>query len=214
MDISSYILEKILDNLQMGLEEDYVTENQIIKHFYFSKRKQLDQVEINSSLYLINCQYQNPVIFSRMVVNKQTMDFERAFYFKTKSTRSIEGVYNAVLTSPVFFPTNDKRINEDEALCKVVMAEKSEIYLFTQLRIDTTPPMLKNLGTDEFSVYNENPYHFYIFNSMYSNFNVNENIFLDLENFEKFKKNEYSIFHPKYHFDFIEIENLQKFDFS
>lgn len=214
-EVSNYILEKILSNLEMELEDDFVTENQIIMRFNISKRIHLNQTEINSALYLINCKFQNPVIFSKMIINKESGDFERAFYFKTKNIKAIEGVYNTLLSNPKSYPTKDKRTNELEDSCKVVMSEKSEIYLFTQLKIDITPSTLEQLDSlNENKLFTQNPYDFYVFNSLYANFEIGDIVYVEIKNFERFKQNEFNIIYPSNHFDFIEVENLKTFDFN
>ena len=90
------------------------------------------------------------------------------------------------------------------------MAEKRDIFLFTQLKVEDTPNILRERGLITFF---ENP-DFYIFNSMFKNYELGDEIYIDIEELVYFQKDGHGIHYPKNHFDSFELENLNQYSFS
>jgi len=209
--LADYITNKLITKFENQDEEDFIRENDIIKSWSFLHNFTPNQQDINEALYKINCHFKNPVIFSKLVNNKESsQDYERAFFYNNKGLNDRGSISYIVENSDKLLPTKREMLSEDDKLCTILMSEKSGIFLFIQLKRESTALELFPMG--EFT---ENPYHFYVFNSMFSNFMLNNKVYLNIEDFTHFEtSNKYKIYYPKSHFNDFEIGILKAYNYN
>lgn len=211
--IASYITEGLFRKLANKEEEDFIRENDLLFHMIFMHNFRPTREEVNLGIYKINSFLPNkPLIFSKSVevrYEEYKGAFERAFYMNISDLEERYQIKNIANTDEI------KKVdltpkNENDKLCKVVMAEKRDIFLFTQLKVEDTPNILRERGLITFF---ENP-DFYIFNSMFKNYELGDEIYIDIEELVYFQKDGHGIHYPKNHFDSFELENLNQYSFS
>ena len=98
--------------------------------------------------------------------------------------------------------------NEELTFCRIVISQKFGDFIFTQLKIDETPSMLKDRGTRYWTEPQYN--HFYVF--MYDQYPYlaqGVEVELNLENYQNFRSINNSVVHfDKFHFSALDIAEL------
>ena len=216
--LADYIGNKIYEKIINRETEDFLRENELIN--YFSNSIMHDfiptQQEINEAIYSINSKFfffEAPLIDYNFVDINESLyknNKERAFFFNYGSNRVELGkILSGILYGDKYLRKNIERKSEKQTMCIIKTSQKMDTFLFNTIKVDCTPSLPNGRKT-----FIDASNQIYVFNSMFSDYQPNEEIYLDLNDFDYFDKNGSEIYFSKSEIQDIDLDILRSYNFE
>ena len=219
--IREFILEQIFLKLTENKNPDYVRENDIISHFSSSFFDQFipNQMMINDAIYRVNSIFhflEVPLIDYKYVTYKNdNTSLERAFFFNYGSTANeVARLVNGGKSDEIGKERFLQNTENNNLLCRILWTEKDGTFLFSRLKYDITPEHLANTLYKNQRLFDEPINTIYVFNSMFTNINTNEDIYLNINDFKQVIVGDAKIKYLESQFKEVDISNLNQYNFA
>lgn len=219
--IREFILEQIYLKLTENKYPNYVRENDIIKHFSTSFFDQFvpNQMMINDAIYRVNSIFhflEVPLIDYKYVkYNNDGKSLERAFFFNYgNSVNEVAKLVSGGKSDKVGKERFLEKQDEDDLMCRILWTEKDGTFLFSRLKYDVTPEHLAETLYKDQRLFDELINTLYVFNSMFTEFNINDDIYLNINDFKQVIVGDVKIKYLESQFKAVDISNLNQYNFE